>query len=450
MDVPKFQTNRIGPVFLGILLLAALFFGYADFAFVRYFAVERHNHGDMDLYYRLGLMLREGERDIYNPAVYREYYSHDPKVHQEKYRHHYRINYPPLTYALFSPLSRIPLNSLKGFWFYLNCLLLIATVVIIFLMKPFSELPEKFRYLLGGLFLIFAFCFSPVNESLFRGQINILLLFLVVVGLFFHDRGNTVLSGIFIALASSLKLIPLVLALVFIIRREWKAVLTMIIVLLIIHVGLLAIYGPDLARSFFNFWPHSMDGLITHEFNKSVEAMFYRLFSRNAIARPMIEAPGLIRPLGIIRTLLILPVMVLVLVKMTKRGGDDPVIRFLSFFLVFQTFFLLSFLVFGHHLVLILPAIAVLSAIAGNPVRNPSRGKIPLYLYLFCGTVTGALAGIIPNTFHFMKHPLWAMRILYNHNLFAQPVMILSWIFLIWFISDYLSTLDEATPDAKA
>ena len=431
----------------GCSFYLCLVFWYSDMLFARYFVVKRYNPGDLDLYYRGGVMLRRGERDIYNRKVYDRYFARDPETKKSYYKLHYRINYPPLVYAMFVPFSKMKLGALKGLWFYFNCLLLIGTVVLIFFTKPFQAMPDGFRYLLCGLFLVFAFCFSPVNETLFRGQMNILLLFMVVLGIFFYDRGNPILAGVFIAVASSLKLIPLVLVVFFLVRKEWKAIIAMVITLMVIHLGLIVVFGPDLMKSFVTHWPSTMDGLIAHEFNKSFDSLLYRLFSKNSISSPLIIAPALVRPLGIVKSLIVLIGMIFVLKRMADRAFDDRVLVFLGFCLVFQSFFLISFLLFGHHLVLMLPALAICAGLAGNPNRDVPSGKLPLYLFLLSGMLLGGLAGIIPNTFHFAKHGIWAGRILFNHKLFAQPLIILSWIFLVWFIFSYMSTLNDTAEE---
>lgn len=56
-----------------------------------------------------------------------------------------------------------------------------------------------------------ALCLYPVFNNFYWGQINTVVLLLVVIGLWLKFRGQAVWAGIFIALASFIKITPAII-----------------------------------------------------------------------------------------------------------------------------------------------------------------------------------------------------------------------------------------------
>lgn len=129
--------------------------------------------------------------------------------------------YPPLWAALIAPLTRsIDIQTFMDGAFTANIVMLLLTSLFAFrLAKP------------SGLSVLTWFAISiligavsvPVLVALLQNQPQILVTFLTVLAFERLRAGASGLSGALLALAAALKLAPVIFALIFILRRDWRA-----------------------------------------------------------------------------------------------------------------------------------------------------------------------------------------------------------------------------------
>jgi alpha-1,2-mannosyltransferase len=125
--------------------------------------------------------------------------------------------YPPLLADLILPFTFV--NSLEAgrLWTALNYLTLL---VVALLARSMLQIPWKslgFVALLVGVFT-----FSPALACLQWGQVTILLLCLWTLGLFCYMRGWSAASAGALALATAIKLTPLIVVVPFLLWKEWR------------------------------------------------------------------------------------------------------------------------------------------------------------------------------------------------------------------------------------
>jgi hypothetical protein len=402
---------------------------YADFFFARFFVVKRNIPGDFDLYYRGGQMLLSGERNIYSKEVYRQFFKNDPEVAKEHYFYFNKLNYPPLIYAAFSPFCRWRPERVKSAWFYLNCLLLIASVALLFFLKPAQALPWKLKGPAMALVLFYCFLFSPVNENLFRGQVNILLLFFLALTVFFYDRRWSAAAGAALGAAAAVKILPGFLFLAFFIRKDYRAIIWGLLAILFLYLAVVAAFGPGVIDSYLSNRDSSYSSLYSnvHPFNKSIPAMLTRLFSRGPSWRPLIDAPFLVFPITILLSAFVLAASVGLGLVLARQIEDGPAAGTLTILLFSQALFLLSPLVFAHHMVtslMLLPMFVPLLLQYKKPGGISLSGCV---IMLAAVAALGIFAGIIPDAFHFDAKRLWEMRIAFQDNFLGQITNMAAW-----------------------
>jgi alpha-1,2-mannosyltransferase len=137
--------------------------------------------------------------------------------------YHLPFTYPPFALLVLIPLSFGPLALIEGAWWLVNSVALVATL---YLLIPSDASGRAFSgtqrlaiaSLLGGAATLLL---EPVQSNMDFGQINLLLMMLVVVDL---NQSRRKFRGLAIGLAAAVKLTPIVYLLFFAVRRDWRSV----------------------------------------------------------------------------------------------------------------------------------------------------------------------------------------------------------------------------------
>jgi alpha-1,2-mannosyltransferase len=123
--------------------------------------------------------------------------------------------YPPFAAALFAPLALLPLDLLKLLWTG-GGVALLAYVV--------HRCAPRVGWPVAVLLAVVATALDPVRTTLYLGQINIVLLALVVGDLL--GRPGSRLRGVGVGLAAAVKLTPLLFVVYLAATRRWRAAAT--------------------------------------------------------------------------------------------------------------------------------------------------------------------------------------------------------------------------------
>ncbi|HHU67851.1 glycosyltransferase 87 family protein [Corynebacterium sp.] len=127
------------------------------------------------------------------------------------------FTYPPLAAMLFIPLALVPYAVALVTWTIASVLLLWWCLVIV-LRHAAPRLADP--RVAATWILPFALMAEPVRETFAFGQINILLMALVLIDTL--AKRPWLPRGVLIGLAAAIKLTPAVFILVFLVRREWR------------------------------------------------------------------------------------------------------------------------------------------------------------------------------------------------------------------------------------
>ena len=121
---------------------------------------------------------------------------------------------PPLCAVPLLPLAGLPSLEAKRFWIAINLGFLSLSL---WLLVRVTLLP--FRRILLLTFL----CVAPLKENFLFGQYYVCILLLICVAYYAHCRGHRFTSGAVLAAAASLKIFPVFFAILFLRRRNWRA-----------------------------------------------------------------------------------------------------------------------------------------------------------------------------------------------------------------------------------
>ncbi len=243
--------------------LSTLAVGLSAFHFVAdFFDIVRTSHfTDVTTMFEAAHKLAQG-LDPYDYAIVRD---------NALYAHSYV--YPPAFaqfLAIFLPLG---LRGATLVWVLLNVALYV--VVIVALLRIFQIRARSFE--LYAL-LIVAFNFRPVLDTLSGGQLDIVILALLVATLTFAQRGRWLASGSALAFAAITKLHPLIALPFFLTRARWRGLAGFALAFSLIVMVSMLFAGPDL------YWRYATtvlparggEGTGSAE-NQSISGFLYRL-----------------------------------------------------------------------------------------------------------------------------------------------------------------------------
>lgn len=202
-------------------------------AFAASEAIQWHGNAaeqvDFNVYLTAAALVRDGGGvEIYNGADMGE----NPQMHFAKQGSGFQraaaaigipqvrlYVYPPTLADLLVPFTYIKLRDADRAWLASNILCIAVAAVLISWM--FCGSAHRIALSSFGIFVVIL-CFRSNLWAFGDGQISSVLLLLWTAGVVFYYKGFTRTSAVCFALATSIKLTPLLVVLPFAIWREWK------------------------------------------------------------------------------------------------------------------------------------------------------------------------------------------------------------------------------------
>lgn len=128
------------------------------------------------------------------------------------------FTYPPISAIVFSPATMVPL-ALAGV-----LLTLLSAALLVLVVAAGAGVAGQPRWLIAGAVLPLALLLEPVRSTLSYGQINILLMALVLADCL--TKNPRWPRGALVGLAAAVKLTPAAFVLFFLFRRDYRAAAT--------------------------------------------------------------------------------------------------------------------------------------------------------------------------------------------------------------------------------
>jgi len=199
--------------------------------------------------------------------------------------------YPPILADALVPLSRVSPSRAAFIWRAFNLLCMFASTLMIARAIRIRWLSFEF----AGLTLA-AISFYPIHEAIYFGQIMIVLLALWSLSVLAYQEGHIVLSACALAVATSLKVTPILIIPMFILWKDRKWLFSY----LTTGIGLFGIMAVVNGVEILRAWGHvltNMSGLEPSTSNKNIASVFAwiyygRIFDTDSMIQ-VISAPSL-------------------------------------------------------------------------------------------------------------------------------------------------------------
>jgi len=183
-----------GLIFILVIILSGAIFKAIDFLPMRYAGEIMNQQGNI---YDFDLIQQRIDADGHNtPAV--------------------QYLYPPFLVAITAPLHAFSDISILIFWICLNAIaIIIGFGILVKKLLPRQSLINILVF--SGLLIFF-----PIWQNLYLGQINPLVFLFLVLGLIAMIKQKDIPSGIYLGIASLLKVFPLVFLGYALFLKKWK------------------------------------------------------------------------------------------------------------------------------------------------------------------------------------------------------------------------------------
>lgn len=250
----------------------------------------------------------------------------------------YGFTYPPFAAVAMLPMALLGLRAAIAMGLLLN---LAALAVVVRLLS--GRAWRRYGWYGCALGACTLALFEPLRDTFSFGQVNLLLLALVLVDAWLLATGRERRAGIGIGLAAAVKLTPALFIGLLLVARRWRAAAVATVVALA-ATGFAALVAPDASRFYWTdaMWDTTRVGRLDYVSNQSLQGILARLG----------EPDRAVWAVAVLLTLCVWAVRA----RRAAAAGNWAA----AFALTGLTACLVSPITWVHHLVWLLPSFAVL------------------------------------------------------------------------------------------
>ena len=259
--------------------------------------------------------------------------------------------YPPCLAVFLSPFAYLSLNSAALVWLFINqCLFFLGMYLLL------CTISRKYSAV-EAVVMVFVFInFTPLFLDYLLGQCNGILFFLIVASLYFYRENKPKYSGICIAVACSMKVIPLLLLFYMLWKRQFKVFLTGLLTLVLIIGYSLLFFGLELYYWYVEFMINERLMNAFHD-NHSITGFFSRLLVHTVWVKGIFDNPAAANICIVISSLIVLGIFLFVTRKKTAPSTQETLHEYA---LAVVTMLLLSKMATTLYLVMLLLPLGVM------------------------------------------------------------------------------------------
>jgi hypothetical protein len=281
--------------------------------------------------------------------------------------------HPPTSVLLAIPLARLSYYDAFFAWNLLSLLPLGASLfltarALAIRLTPWSALP---------IYTLLLVC-NPLHQQLLQGQLNLVLLFLIV-GVWSADRTDRlVLAGLLLGAATTIKLYPAFLFLYFILQHRWRAVAAGAASIVALAIVTAAVVGIESYRDYLlNVMP-TLGPWRSSWPNVSIPGFWTKLFNPDGnvgMTVPLVRSPAVAVAGTWISCALVVAATVAAVLRARSRSERDW-----AFATCITAMLLVTPIVWDHYFLLLLLPVALLWT--GLPRSGPARCDFRLILFV--------------------------------------------------------------------
>lgn len=261
--------------------------------------------------------------------------------------------HPPAAVLLALPFCNTGYHHAYIAWSVFSLALMVGSVVAV------ARQPNV-EYRTWLLFPIFAIILSSnalIHQTI-QGQLNLILLALIVASWAWERGGRSSLAGVCIGIAAAIKIFPAFLMLYFVVRRRWRAVAAAAAAFAAVNFTAALVFGPEAFTDYVTKVMPELSKFRDTWPNASLLGFWSKLFDASgpfSYMDPLISAPWLVEPLYLISA-----AIVVALTALGVRAASSRQERDTAFALCVVAMLIVSPLTWDHYFVLLFLPLLVL------------------------------------------------------------------------------------------
>jgi alpha-1,2-mannosyltransferase len=306
-----------------------------------------------------------------------EHRSIDPYVHTYL-RSGLRFTYTPLAAGIFSLLADMRPHAVSAALTAVSIAALVAVLWLTWGSLQRGDTQHRLRATLAAAAV--ALWLEPVRQTLSFGQVNLVLMAVVVADLLLADTRWW--KGVGVGLAAGFKLTPLIFVPYLILTRRYRAAAVAMITFGVTVGGSALLFPQAVEHYWFDglFLNASRVGNVRYIGNQSLYGAIERLAGSATAARPyQLAAAAIVGAAG------------LALAAWASRRGDEMI----GILTCAVTGLLVSPVSWSHHWVWVAPALVVLADLATRRLPGPAGRQLSRIGWVGIGVVLVVFSGVL-------------------------------------------------------
>ena len=267
--------------------------------------------------------------------------------------------YPPPSLLLMYPLHFFSYDNAKALMLVVNHLCLLFATIFLFrrlFREDFAGARNQFT---AAFVIIYILLFDPAVVTLQLGQVNLLLLVCICFTWNAVKRnGSDLAVALPLSLAIVIKTYPVLLLPLLVFRRRYKAAAFTVALFALYCVASYFLLPKDIWTEWLTKVMPAGSEAHPGPWNQNIRAFVARAFSISVFAQPLVDWPGIVKPLIIALSLPVFVASLWAAFRSASRAAGPRSLD-LQMSLVLFMIFLIAPLSWEHHFVYLLPSLVL-------------------------------------------------------------------------------------------
>jgi hypothetical protein len=312
------------------------------------------------------------------------------------------FNYPPFLIVVYYPFAFLSPQAAITTMFILNHILLLISILLLL-----NSVGVKSWKVASAAYII-SLLSAPSIDSLFAGQINFLILLLLSLFLFFYGKDKNGLASVSLGMAIALKIIPGIVLLYLLIKRDYKTALYTLAATLGFTFLPVLLWGRGILADYISVNDRYLSVSLGYE-NQSVRAFFLKYFTANSNYTTVFES-NTFALIGFLIVVAALLAVTLMLCRKQTPGTNSSLADYLGI----SSMMLLGMLVlsfsWSHHALWALPGIIYCFFYLFKPEINERFDLLAgftcltLVYIIFSGTISARYGILLIKNYPMLYH----------------------------------------------
>ncbi len=273
--------------------------------------------------------------------------------------------YPSFLAIIITPLSTLSFPPARILWSVICLVAFVGCIVLTFVIFKRKPQLDVLTLLIITIFV----ASMPTLETMTLGQVNYIVLLLLMLSWISSTRNSSLLGGALLAAATLIKVSPVLLLLYFIWRKNLRYIIGFVLAFSF-FLAMMQLLAPSVDSTYVREVLPAISARAPELNNKAIAVWWQFLFINNALANPIAHLPWLSKALPALTSIVIIILTAIVFQRSRARNAmheqNNNGLPVFQFAVCLIGLLLIQPYVEIHHLVIAFPALAGIIIYVGS------------------------------------------------------------------------------------